>query len=274
MVGCARPTSQIAREEKTPVLRTAQDPLFQKALGGDPEAQYQVGRIYCEGKGFQYDGKGIPRDYPKAIEYLTKSAQQGHAQAQNDLALMYLHGQGVIEDHQEAAMWLTLAAEQNLPEAQYHLSRLYAQGKGVSKDEEIAFDLLSKSAQANYVKAQYHLGLYYIWGRNFLFRPKGFIDSKDLFDFKYLFEMTEIIHTLHEKTLPNMNKQDIELGFSWLEKAKGQGSQEAAKAFQQLSIFRFIDFKTGKLDVNAFLSAQTDEQNEALLKENIGEIFK
>jgi TPR repeat protein len=205
---------------------------------------------------------------------LTKSAQQGHAQAQNDLALMYLHGQGVVENPQEAAKWLTLAAEQNLPEAQYHLSSLYAQGKGVSKDEDIAFDLLSKSAQANYVKAQYDLGLYYIRGRIFVFCPEGFNKSKDLFDFKYIFEVIKFMRTFNEKILPNMNKKDVETGFSWLEKAKELGYQKAAEALKQLSIWRFIDFKTGKLDVHAFQSAQPDKQMKALIEENIDEILK
>ena len=142
------------------------------------------------------------------------------------------------------------------------------------KNEERAFDLLSKSAETNYVKAQYDLGLYYIFGRIFLFCPEGYINSKDLFDFKYVFEMTKIMHTFNEKILPNMNKEDVETGFSWLEKAKERGYQKAAEALKQLSILRFIDFETGKLDTNAYLSSQTNEQTEALLKENISEMFK
>ena len=134
------------------------------------------------------------------------------------------------------------------------------------KNEERAFDLLSKSAETNYVKAQYDLGLYYIFGRIFVFCPEGYINSKDLFDFKYVFEMTKIMHTFNEKILPNMNKEDVETGFSWLEKAKERGYQKAAEALKQLSILRFIDFKTGKLDVNAFQSAQTDKQMKALIE--------
>jgi len=226
LTGCSSHTTRnLQQQENTASIPiTAQDPLFQKAYVGDPEAQYQIGKIYCEGKGIQYDGKGIPYDYPKAIEYLTKSAQKGHAQAQNDLALMYLEGQGVIENPQEAASWLSLAAEQNLPEAQYHLSSMYAQGQGVSQNEDIAFDLLSKSAQANYIKAQYNLGIYYIFGRNFPFRTKNFVD------------MFRAIHTIHEKVFPNLNEKDIELGFSWLEKAKEQGSHECTSSARMRQI--------------------------------------
>jgi len=257
LTGCSSHNPKNSQENKASIPITTVDPLLQKAYTGDPEAQYRIGRIYYEGKGIRYDGKGIPHDYNKAIEYFLKSAKQGYAQAQNDLALIYLNGHGVVENPQEAVSWLSLAAEQNLPEAQYHLSSLYAQGQGVSRNEDVAFDLLLKSAQANFVKAQYNLGIYYIFGRNFSFRAKNLAD------------MIRAIHTVHENVFPNLNEQDIELGFSWLEKAKEQGFHEATEALEQLSILRFIDYETGKFNNNAFLSAQIDEH----AREKLSEMF-
>ena len=49
---------------------------------------------------------------------------------------MYHHGYGVIEDHKAAAKWYRLAAEQGIAEAQYNLGLMYDIGLGVDQDAE------------------------------------------------------------------------------------------------------------------------------------------
>ena len=40
------------------------------------------------------NGRGVPQDYEKAIEWFTKSAVQGFARAQFNLGWMYAKGKG------------------------------------------------------------------------------------------------------------------------------------------------------------------------------------
>ena len=61
--------------------------------------------------GVMYDnGRGVPQDYVKAAKWYRLAAEQGHADAQHNLGVMYVHGQGVPQDHVQAYMWFNLAA--------------------------------------------------------------------------------------------------------------------------------------------------------------------
>lgn len=57
-----------------------------------------------------------------------ETAQQGDAEAQNTLGLLYEKGQGVARDYVQAAAWYRLAAEQGNADAQCNLARLYLRG--------------------------------------------------------------------------------------------------------------------------------------------------
>jgi uncharacterized protein len=48
-------------------------------------------------------------DREAAARWFRKAAEQGLAEAQAALGLMYVHGQGVHIDKTQAYMWLTLA---------------------------------------------------------------------------------------------------------------------------------------------------------------------
>ena len=51
-------------------------------------------------------------DYATALKLLRPLAEQGHAEAQYNLGVMYRNGQGVPHDDAEAVKWYRLAAEQ------------------------------------------------------------------------------------------------------------------------------------------------------------------
>jgi len=55
-------------------------------------------------------GQGVPQDYKTAVKWYTLAAEQGHADAQTNLGLMYARGRGVIEDYFYAHMWGSIAA--------------------------------------------------------------------------------------------------------------------------------------------------------------------
>ena len=70
-------------------------------------------------------------------------AEQGHAEAQYILGVMYSRGLGVPKDDREAVSWIRLAAEQGLAGAQVNLGIRYSTGDGVPKDYVQAYAWLN-----------------------------------------------------------------------------------------------------------------------------------
>ena len=68
------------------------------------------------------------------MTWYRKAADQGRADAQFNLALMYANGQGVPQDHAEAMTWYRKAAEQGDAAAQLNLGVMYHVGQGVPQD--------------------------------------------------------------------------------------------------------------------------------------------
>ncbi len=73
-------------------------------------------------------------DYATALREFRPLAEQGDADAQVNLGLMYDNGQGVPQDYAKAVKWVRKAAEQGLAKAQYNLGFMYGQGLGVPQD--------------------------------------------------------------------------------------------------------------------------------------------
>jgi TPR repeat protein len=67
-------------------------------------------------------------DYATVFRELRPLADQGNANAQHDLGVMYEYGLGVPEDGARAARWYRKAAEQGVAEAQNHLGAMYHEG--------------------------------------------------------------------------------------------------------------------------------------------------
>lgn len=88
------------------------------AKQGSPEAQYNLGWMYT-------NGKGVIQDYKEAKNWYLKSAEQGLAEAQLEVGLIYNKGQGVIKDYEEAGKWFVKSAEQGNVKAQYQLGWFY-----------------------------------------------------------------------------------------------------------------------------------------------------
>ena len=73
-------------------------------------------------------------DYATALEEMLPIAEQGNADAQFALGVMYGNGDGVPQDYAVAMKWYRLAAEQGIARAQYNLGIMYGNGKGVPQD--------------------------------------------------------------------------------------------------------------------------------------------
>jgi len=104
-------------------------------------------------------------NYEKAAEWWRKSAEQGHATAQYNLAWSYEKGKGVLQDYNEAAKWYRKAAEQGDAAAQFALGVSYRRGKGVPQDRKKAVEWWHKAAEQGHAKAQNDLGESYLKGK-------------------------------------------------------------------------------------------------------------
>ena len=128
------------------------DQLRQKAAQGDMLTQFDLGRMYDE-------GRGVPQDYQEAAKWYRQAAAQGYAVAQYNLGVMYGKGQGVPQDYQEAMKWYRQAAAQGRAAAQYNLGVMFVNGEGVSKNyvEGYAWIIIALEngmEDANQAKAQ------------------------------------------------------------------------------------------------------------------------
>ena len=62
---------------------------------------------------------GVTQDYSKAAHYYELAAEQGHSEAQYELARQYEVGLGVTQNHSRATHYFELSASQEHSEAHY-----------------------------------------------------------------------------------------------------------------------------------------------------------
>lgn len=104
-------------------------PWFQKAAdAGLPDGEYAVSQILANGT------LKIPRDEPKARQYLIKAAIKGYDTAQLDLATWLVEGRGGKRDYKSGFGWMVRAAAGGNVAAQARLAKLYRDGLGVDGD--------------------------------------------------------------------------------------------------------------------------------------------
>ncbi|WED79442.1 tetratricopeptide repeat protein [Aeromonas allosaccharophila] len=104
--------------------------------------------VACWGSTLQAnDWKNAP------ISEVQKAAEQGLAEAQIVLGLMYARGEGVAQDDKQAVVWTRKAAEQGDAKAQLLLGAMYFDGRGVAQDYKLAYVWSSVSAANGDVEA-------------------------------------------------------------------------------------------------------------------------
>jgi len=81
----------------------------------------------------------LKKDISEARFWFQKSARQGYAKAQYQLAKITMEEATGEGDFTEAFTWFFHAAEQGHQKAQYYLGTLYATGKGIKKDNVKAY---------------------------------------------------------------------------------------------------------------------------------------
>ena len=99
------------------------------------------------------------------IENLKEKAEQGHALAQCNLALMYHFGEGLEKDLEQAVFWYKKSAMQDYLPAKYGLANLHYYEKETEESLEQAALLYKELAEKGFAPAQYNLGNMYQLGK-------------------------------------------------------------------------------------------------------------
>ena len=171
-------TDPASRYEQALALYYAEDydrafSLYQQAADqGLPPAMFALGDCYFLGNGVKKDTDTAVEWYRKAladgyepdetdIEHLKSCADDGNAEAQNELGKCYAMGIGVVQDDKEAVRYFRLAADQGLAKSQYNLGNDYLYGIGVEQDTEKAAEYLKAAAEQGLPQAQSQLGYMY-----------------------------------------------------------------------------------------------------------------
>jgi hypothetical protein len=84
-------------------------------------------------------GPTPPFPSTRQVTSIRSRAEQGDADAQYNLGIMYATGEGVPEDDAEAVRWYRLAAEQGLAAGQRNLGFMYGTGLGVRENDVLAY---------------------------------------------------------------------------------------------------------------------------------------
>ena len=106
-----------------------------------------------------YEGLGVEHDTAEAVRWTRLAAEQDYAPAQNKLGLMYLVGFGVPLNGKEALRWWRLAAEQGLATAQNNLGNMYMQGRGIPMDIVEGRKWIEKAAEQGISGTVYNITL-------------------------------------------------------------------------------------------------------------------
>jgi TPR repeat protein len=158
-------------------LEPSAEELYQQAMKLNAEKEYEKAFLlykkaaeqgYADAQnnlGQCYElGEGVAQNKEEAVKWYRKSAEQGHAGAQCNLGYCYDCGEGVAQDKEEAVKWYGKSAEQGHARAQCNLGYCYQYGGGVAQNKEEAVKWYRKSAEQGNSVAQNNLGYCYAYG--------------------------------------------------------------------------------------------------------------
>ena len=103
-------------------------------------------------------GLGVEINYAEAARLFRKSADQGNADGQDNIGVMYRDGLCVTNDNVEAVKWFRKAAEQGDADGQVNLGVMYRDGLGITNDNVEAVRWFRKAVEQGNAQGQACLG--------------------------------------------------------------------------------------------------------------------
>ena len=95
----------------------------------------------------------LPAPLEPGDEAIIARADQGDAEAQNDVAMILMEA----NRYDLALHWLRLAAEQEYPDAMHWLGRCYIEGNGLERDEISGLKWIRRAADNGHIISQQQL---------------------------------------------------------------------------------------------------------------------
>jgi TPR repeat protein len=102
-------------------------------------------------------------NYKKAFEEWLPYAKQGDAQAQYNLAGLYVNGYGVDLDDKKAFEWYQKSAQQGFAKAQFNIGAMYLTSIGVEKSYSKAKHWLSLAYENGIEDSEVLWNKYELW---------------------------------------------------------------------------------------------------------------
>lgn len=136
--------------------------LLKAAGQGKPEAEHRLGLLAAS---------ETPPDWTEAVERFRKAAEQGYADSQYNLGVLYAEGKGVEQNKIKAGEWFAKAAIKGHPDAALDYGIMVFRGDGVKKDEKVGAEWLLVSAKRGNPVAQNRVARLYATGRVFPLDP-------------------------------------------------------------------------------------------------------
>jgi TPR repeat protein len=110
-------------------------------------------------------GRGVPKDHPRSLDYLMRAAKANHASAQMGLSEAYEHGFGGLQPNMAGAFhWMLIAAQQKHPQAAEHIGEFMVEGKGTPKDPAGALYWFQEALDRGRSSAAADIGLIHFEG--------------------------------------------------------------------------------------------------------------
>ena len=101
------------------------------------------------------------KNFAQSLSLLGPLAEQGNADAQYRLAIMYQNGLGVVRNELLATKWMIAAANQDFALAQHGLGFMYMEGDCVTKNGSKAVTWFKKAAEQGLIGSQTTLAMMY-----------------------------------------------------------------------------------------------------------------
>ena len=170
-----------------------------------------------------YIGRGIDKNPEESFKLYIKAAEQGSADAMFNLGNMYVLKKDAIKiDFEEGIKWYSRAASLSHSGAENNLATMYMCGNGVDHDYNKAFGLYMKSAEQGNVSAIFSLGNMYRCGDG--------IKTNYEKALKWYIKAAEQGHTNAQVNIGSLYKfgqgveKNPEEAFKWYLKAAEQGN--------------------------------------------------
>jgi len=166
--------TRIAAEQGVAVAQDTLGEMYEEGFGVDQDYK-QAAFWYSKARQQRYakkylgpigdqsrntSGFGSPQNYEEALYRNSRYdiyAEQGKADAQFKLGLIYQNIRVLSPDYKKSVFWLTKAAEQDHLEAQVYLGRLFENGYGVEQDDALASYWYHKAAKQGDAEAKEYL---------------------------------------------------------------------------------------------------------------------